>query len=322
MFSPNKPKEKKEKTFNDLDPDFQWNETLDPDHIFDQERELINQVKKELPELADEQDKFILVFLIARRHDVPATVSLLKKFIKIQSQYGYSSRQPPSYTHHPLLPADHKKLIFPALHPIGLRDKHNRMLRYFFFADDNPGDRHTKNVYAVLSWQTYYLIQLEPLSAWRNGIVTVVDLKDFGWKNLDMSAKGRAINKDIQGAFPFRLRSFLVINGGAIVGALFSAAKLIVPKKIMSRVEQLSDPALLKEYIPTKYLIKKYDEGELHMDYEEYVREILEKEAILYQEGKWKPPTTITPTFDTPEFDRSKDSKNNDKYAMKKSVSH
>jgi len=284
-----KEKEKeKEKTFNDLDPDYQWNPSLDPDHIFEGEYELVRQVKKELPALEHETDKFVLVFLIARRHDLAEGIALLKKFLKLQTEYGFSSTYPPSFSHHPLIqPLRETPTEIPMLLALGCRDNHDRMLRYYFMGQDDPVKRDRTTTYTLMFWETYFLVNVEPLNAWRNGIAIVLDLKHFGWKNIDMSSKGRAINRDIQGTFPFRFRNFFTVNGGSIVGALIQAAKLVVPKKIMSRVQML-DAAQLKDHIPPKYLMKKYEGGESDLTHETWIVRVLELEASFFERGIWK----------------------------------
>ena len=60
----------KVKTENDLEERFQWNTSLNPDHIFEDELEMIKELRKVIPELELEDDKFVAVFLFARRHSI------------------------------------------------------------------------------------------------------------------------------------------------------------------------------------------------------------------------------------------------------------
>lgn len=60
----------KTKTDNDLEERFQWHKGLDPDHIFEDELDMIKKLRKEIPELALESDKFVAVFLFSRRHSI------------------------------------------------------------------------------------------------------------------------------------------------------------------------------------------------------------------------------------------------------------
>jgi hypothetical protein len=62
---------KKEETFNNLAERFQWHGGIDPDHIFDEEKEMIKELREQVPELEKETDKFVAVFLFSRRHGKP-----------------------------------------------------------------------------------------------------------------------------------------------------------------------------------------------------------------------------------------------------------
>lgn len=51
---PKSEKKKKQKvTFNDLDEKYQTNETMDPDHIFEDEKKLIDHLRKRFPVLGN-----------------------------------------------------------------------------------------------------------------------------------------------------------------------------------------------------------------------------------------------------------------------------
>lgn len=56
----------------------------------------------------------------------------------------------------------------------------------------------------------------------------------------DFSSNGREISKAVQGVFPNRLRVMLIINGGMLISALLTAAKFVLPKKLVKRVKQVS----------------------------------------------------------------------------------
>jgi hypothetical protein len=63
-------KKKQKVVTNDLEDCYQWHEGLDPDHIFDKEREMTMQLRETVSELANESDKFVAVFIFARRHGI------------------------------------------------------------------------------------------------------------------------------------------------------------------------------------------------------------------------------------------------------------
>ncbi len=78
-----KPKtKKKEKTFNDLDLKFQLQPEDDPDKIFAEEKEMIQELRKEFPNYSEYSDKYLVTFLCARRHKLEETKKLMTKFME------------------------------------------------------------------------------------------------------------------------------------------------------------------------------------------------------------------------------------------------
>jgi len=269
-------------TFNELDEKFQWHEALDPDHIFDEEKEMIKELRAQVPQLERESDKFVAVFLFSRRHDVAQVQELLHSFYKKKESLNIQEHKP-TLRHTPILRDTPDLGGVPQVHFKGFRDVHDRMLRCFWLGLEDSSKRSLEYTYTFWYFQLYYLIDTEPLNAWRNGICLLVDLKGFGWSNLDMSSKGRESNRAMQGVFPFRIRVIYAFNGGAIVSALVQAAKLVLPKKLMSRV-QLIDVAELKSIVPTKYLLEQHG-GECKLTLKDFQQELLDTEGELFQKG-------------------------------------
>lgn len=281
----------KQKTDNDLDEKYQWTEKLDKNHIFPEELELINKLREAIPELKDETDKFIACFLFARRHNIEEVTTLLKKFFKKKAEYQYMfpGQHVPSFKYNPYLISNMKDGGGSMIHPIGKQDNKHRMLRYFHMGLDNPKGREMDETYAALFWQTYYIIETEPLNAWRNGVAIIVDLKGAGLHNIDVSAKGREIHSALQGTFPFRIRAMMVVNGNWVVSALLTAAKLALPKKLYERIK-LMDQSKLKGLIPSDQLTPQYGGTDKDFMMKEYLEEIAKTEEELFAKGTWKPP--------------------------------
>jgi len=284
---------KKQRTENDLDEKFQWHEPLDKDHIFPEELEMIKKLRQVIPQLEHETDKFVACFLFARRHNMDDTITLLKKFFhkKGEYQYMFPGQHIPSFKYNPFLIDNMKNGGGSMIHPIGKRDNKERMLRYFHMGLDNPKGRELDETYAALFWQTYYIIETEPLNAWRNGIAIVVDLKNAGLHNIDVSHKGREVHSALQGTFPFRIRAMMVINGNWVVNALLTAAKLALPKKLYERIK-LMDQSALKNLIPLHQLTPQYGGTSEPFMMKEYLEEIAKTEEELFAKGTWKPPVT------------------------------
>jgi len=285
---------KKQKTENDLDERFQWHEPLDKDHIFPDELEMITKLRKDILELEHENDKFVACFLIARRHDMAETTTLLKRFFKKKTEYGhmFPGQHFPSFKYNHYLAENLIKGGGALLHPKGKRDKKDRMIRYYHMALDKPKVRELDETYASLFWQTYYIIETEPLNAWRNGVAIVVDLKGASLHNIDISGKGREIHSALQGTFPFRVRAMLVINGNWVVSALLTAAKLALPKKMYERIK-LMDESALKDAVPIDQLTPQYGGTSGPFMVHEYIAEIASTEDELFAKGIWKPPVSV-----------------------------
>jgi len=282
---------KQTKTDNDLEERFQWHKELDPDHIFEEELEMIKKLRKQIPELALESDKFVAAFLFARRHNLDETQTLLQKFFKKKAEFShlFPGQHIPSFKHNPYLIDNMVNGGGSMLHPKGKRDNKGRMLRYFLMGLDKPAGRERDETYVSMIWQTYYNIQTEPLNAWRNGVAIIVDLKGAGLHNIDVSAKGRELNSALQGTFPFRIRAMFVVNGNWVVSALLTAAKIALPKKLYERIKLMPE-STLKDLIPSDSLSVTYGGTSPVFTYKEWLAEIAKTEAELFEKGIWKEP--------------------------------
>jgi len=287
---------KQPKTDNDLDVRFQWHEGLDPDHIFTEELAMIKELRGRVPQLEKESDKFVACFLFSRRHNLEDTYELFQKFYKVKDRYAnyFAGNHQPSYKYTNGLAESVRVGAASMIHPRGCRDKKGRMLRYFFMGLDTPSARSLEYTYVNFFWQTYYIVGTEPLNAWRNGMAIVVDLKHAGLKNLDFSSAGREIHSAMQGTFPFRVRSMLVINGGIIINALLKGAKLALPKKLYDRIKVLQEEQL-KEHVPLEHLFPQYGGTAPQFTWEDFYEQIIRNEEQMFSKGIWKSPDGASP---------------------------
>lgn len=283
---------KEAKTLNDLAERFQWHEGLDPDHIFDEEKEMIAVLRTKVPELKDEDDKFAATFLFARRHDMKETEVLLKKFFKKKAEVQntvFEGQRIPSLKYTKIL-QDHPNFgNVPMVQPMGYRDNQGRMLRYLPMELDNPSSRSLQLMCAILFRHMYYIMATEPLNAWRNGTIMVLDMKNIGWNNVDLGSSGREVSKMVQGTFPTRIRAFYMLNCGPIISALTTAARLVLPKKMMGRAKQISLDEL-REIVPPKYLLPQYGGESPVYGMKEHLEESIAQEERLFSEGIWPIP--------------------------------
>jgi len=291
-------KEVKPKFENELDERFQWHEGLDPNHIFDEEKEMIQVLRAKFPDLEHEDDKFVATFLFARRHDMKEVEALLTKFFKKKHEYHntvFEGQHIPTVKYTKCLRETPNFGGSQMLQPVGYRDNLGRMVRYFSLGLDDPSSRDLPFTMALLFRHMYFQIATEPLNAWRNGNVMVLDMKNAGWHNVDFSAKGREISKMVQGTFPTRIRSLLLVNCGALIGALTTAAKLVLPRKLMKRVKHVNIEEL-QQIIPPQYLLPQYGGQSVEYGLPEHYKEVMEYEERLFAEGVWRVPEGFATT--------------------------
>jgi len=282
MSEKKKEKEKSAETFNSLDERFQLHPHHEDNHIFPEEYELIKELRKRRPELERETDKFLCVFLFARRHILDDTVELLDKYMKKRKELGFDVN-PPSLRDDYLKKHVEMGIILKQKYSV---DNHQRLLHYIFVAKDRPKERPITTLYAYGFWETSYQIQSETLRTWRNGSTLVVDFKSFGLSNIDLSPKGIEYSKALSGLFPKRIRKVYLINGGWLLKLISEGAKLVLSKKLCDRVE-VTSPEGLKNCIPEEWLLAEYG-GKCGFNVHEWIEDVRSIEEKVTREDKEK----------------------------------
>jgi len=282
---------------NDLENCFQWHEGLDPDHIFDEEKEMIQQLREVIPELVNESDKFVAVFLFARRHNMKEVTELLQGFFKKKAEHLETSLggyRLPSFTYTPCLQTFSVAEGSPMMHPRGYRDNYGRMLRMMTVDRlNNSATATMEQAYAYSFWQVYYMVATEPLNAWRNGILILIDLKNLAWRHVT-NPKAKEISNAQRDIFPFRMRSILAVNGNIFISAIVAAVKLFLPKKIVDRSRLLGDITELEDLIPPEYLVPHFGGKSKPYYFQDFADQIFETEKELFDKGIWKVPDGAT----------------------------
>jgi len=277
-------KEKKDKvkveTFNSLDEKYQLKPEHDDNHIFPDELELVAELRKRRPELEKETDKFLCVFLFARRHNLDDTVELLDKYMKKRRELGLDVN-PPSIKDESLKKHIEQGMIIKQKFSV---DNYGRLLHYIFVAKDKPKERPITTLYAYGFWETTYQIQTETLRTWRNGSTLVVDFKGFGLSNIDLSPKGIEYSKALSGLFPKRIRKVFLLNGGWLLKLISEGAKLVLSKKLCERVE-VTTPEGLKGNIPEEWLLAEYN-GKCEYTTADWLEDIKKDEEKWSKEDK------------------------------------
>jgi hypothetical protein len=242
---------KQGKTFNRLDAKFQLQAEHSEDHVFQEELEMLAEMRQKNPEFATLEDKFLLACLFSRRHNVQGAIELVQNHLKVREKVGFKEKLPSKGDCNQIWEQGfiyHRPRIF---------DKHGRQVYYYFMGKDFANKRTTELDWAYAFYDCYDSIQNEPVSALRNGAIYIVDMQEFGWRNLDFSSRGRENSRNMTGLFPKRMRALYVVNHGVLFMAALKAAKLILPKKIHKRIHALSLDEL-RELIPEQNLHPKY----------------------------------------------------------------
>lgn len=268
---------KKGKTFNQLDERFQWKLGMDDDHIFPEERAMILEIRNDTSTqyhqyIKDWSDKRILYFILSRRHDMKEVKELFRVHFEKASQLGFLD--PNNYTFDKIrerfAEAKTNILIKNAV------DKHDRLILYYRIRYDIAKKNNDMHKYRFMFWETFFKCDIEPIKYLRNGLVIIVDMKDFGLKNLDMSSEAKEFNKNMTGMFPRRIRAMMVVNGGTFLKMALAAGRLILSKKIMKRIIVL-DKKSIKDMIPDKWLLTEYG-GSLKLSFDESLKLIDQEE--------------------------------------------
>jgi len=242
----------KRKTFNRLDERFQLDPSIHSDeHIFPEELDLIRQMRQRNLALKQRSDKWLAIFLIARRHNLDAAMALLDTYLKREKLLGFDKKPPQA--------KDCVKMFRMGqfMHITNTYDKYERMIHYIIACKDFSKTIPTPERWAAYFYEQEREMDEEPLRYWRNGITLVVDLRNWGLRNLDFSSAGKEINNALTGLFPNRMRALCVFRAGTFLRIGLKAARTVFPAKMMKRIMVISTDEL-KELVPAKYLLKEY----------------------------------------------------------------
>eukprot|EP01125_Pyxidicula_operculata_P014845 TRINITY_DN499_c0_g2_i1.p1 TRINITY_DN499_c0_g2~~TRINITY_DN499_c0_g2_i1.p1 ORF type:complete len:329 (+),score=48.80 TRINITY_DN499_c0_g2_i1:53-1039(+) len=295
-------------TFNDLAPEFQVTAEHDPDHIFPRELELVEQVRNELEDVKEWPTRYILIFLIARRHSVPHAIALLKKHTKWLDKMGF--RKITQTNLYPFTPEEleetEKNYALFGGHTLfkhGLVDSNDRILQYKIMRDWFPKKYSWKAYQNCTLWWYYYAFQYIPMKYHRAGMAVVVDMKDMGWSNIDFSTEIMQFLSDAITGLPGRMRVCWIVNANWMLSSTMGVAKYVLSAKILGRMHTVNADKLLEE-IPLK-CIPKCLGGEWDPDMrKEWYELVVEWDLKKAAELGIQPPTTNTTTTTTTSADK------------------
>jgi len=189
-------------------------------------------------------DRFLAAFLLSRKLDVDRTLKMLNANLKWRKSNGYETI--------PSFDSLNKDVITSGfgLKIPGARDRFGCGLLFCKLGNMAP-DKFENFDTEVLKWVIWNNSEgnlWEDMDFHRNGLTFVFDLKDIGWKNVDLRLQKR-INSALMDTFPMKVKHVLVVNAPGIFKSLLAAARLFVKKKVTDRIQLLDSMSDLKKYI-------------------------------------------------------------------------
>jgi hypothetical protein len=191
-------KEDRRATFNDLDEKFQIHPGDDPEKIFPEELEMIETLRKEIPECKEMSDKYLVFFLCSRRHAMEEVKLKLKNFVEVRKKTGMElfniSLMVGSAI--PLIDSENFKDIewlfqMNAHYFGGVYDIHQRIIMYLNIGRTQSHQMEEENFQKFILYTCDYNVTHVPLAMLRNGSLVVVDFKDFHLGSLDIFKEKR-----------------------------------------------------------------------------------------------------------------------------------
>eukprot|EP01124_Arcella_intermedia_P017898 TRINITY_DN24880_c0_g1_i1.p1 TRINITY_DN24880_c0_g1~~TRINITY_DN24880_c0_g1_i1.p1 ORF type:complete len:309 (+),score=31.72 TRINITY_DN24880_c0_g1_i1:115-1041(+) len=277
-------------TFNGLAPKFQVGPELDPNHIFEEELALVEEVRKLVPESVNYPSRYILIFLFARRHSVPHSVKLLTKHLRWLKSLGLpevTNESPYPFTPDQLTTEERHWAISegPLIYRHALYDKRGRLLQFVRPRNWIKGRISLNRYVSTVVWWYYYSFRHVPLAVHRNGISVVIDMKDMGWASLDFSSEMQQFITTATSCLPGRMRQSWIVNANWILNTAWSLLKLIMSEKLLARM-QVFEISNLSDEIEKQYILK-----DLGGDWEpnlmvEWYEKVFELDQLLKESKK------------------------------------
>jgi len=125
-----------------------------------------------------------------------------------------------------------------SLLPDTIRTKEGYQILYVRIANHVPG---TDSIKALIKSMAYLLERVtEREKSCTEGIVFLQDFAGVGWKHFSLSDLS-AIGQTLQGKFPFRIRSVVMVNTPFIFSAAYALARHLMTKDLQDKIHVFSD---------------------------------------------------------------------------------
>jgi len=203
-------------------------------------------------------DRWILIFLFARKHDVDRTVEFIHEHtdfmvndLNVQEVKGGQNPVAWSRVDVRLLLEEHTRW------KPGLVDKHGRSVLYKINRHYFPKSTEYNSILVMMAFWWYDMFDQMSLSMHRNGMVMIADMGGMTSKNWDFSSEGSKFNQAQLVKFPGRFRAGYVINANLLLKGLMAFVGTVYKAKVVSRIRP-AHKAELHELLHEKDLLEEY----------------------------------------------------------------
>lgn len=226
-------------------------------------------------------DEFLLRFLRARKFDYDRAYNLLLNFYKMKAENRelFVHLKPSTVRH--VLDAD-------VIAPLENRDREGRRIILI-----KPGKWHPDKFPIFDNYKTWFVILsklIEDEETQVNGIIAIIDMKDFGWAQAKAMSPlyAKKLNSLIQECFPLRIKGIHYINEPSMFDFVFSIIRPFLKEKIVKRLYfHGQNVKALHEFISPDYLPQDYF-GYLPLSSnEEWIQRLLKFDAEFEEESKY-----------------------------------
>ncbi|XP_035230597.1 clavesin-1-like [Stegodyphus dumicola] len=175
-------------------------------------------------------DKFLLMFLRCKKHDVHKAFKALRRYYLFKEKY--------SRVYTDFLPSELKHVMdvncYANMH---FRDGDGRLVAIFRVGHCRRNGVSAEDIFAAVMTAGLLSCRLKASSVC--GCVLIYDLKDLSLEDIYRLASPKFITfvlYGVQDCLPFRLRSIHIVNETALFGTFYNMIKFAVPKKLKERI--------------------------------------------------------------------------------------
>ncbi|XP_035208126.1 alpha-tocopherol transfer protein-like [Stegodyphus dumicola] len=221
-------------------------------------------------------DKFLLMFLRCKKHDVQRAFKSLKRYYCFKEKY--------SGVFTDLLPTELRNIMKTNCYvDMPRRDHHGRNVVIWRLSQCLRTKIPIEKLFAACLTVGILANRIEATSVC--GIVLIFDFKDFSLQEIFKFASPKFVMfffNCIQECLPFRIREVHIVNEPELFNVFYNIIKFAMPKKLMERVfmhgKNLKD---LQKYLPPEILPEELEGTAGPLDSTEFYNNALSQECFF-----------------------------------------